>query len=134
MIFLFKVKTSLLLHNFCNTFQRMWADICNENISMCSIILCFQIFYREYACLLIWAFLSKDPSVMQWVSRFISQMQANSSYDLHGWLWVEVAEELWDTSHDENAKNKKAMRLIKLIKFYKFYYLSYYFTEIFMFL
>ena len=30
---------------------------------------------------------------------------ANSSYNLHGWLWVEVTEELWDTSHDEITKN-----------------------------
>ena len=30
----------------------------------------------------------------------------NSSCDLHGWLWVEVTEELWDASHDENTKNK----------------------------
>ena len=30
---------------------------------------------------------------------------ANSSYDLHRWLWVEVTEELWNTSHDEIAKN-----------------------------
>ena len=47
----------------------------------------------------------KDPSVMQRVSRFRSQRVPNLACDLLGWLWVAVIEELWDKSHNRNAKN-----------------------------
>ena len=44
----------------------------------------------------------KDLSDVNGVMLQITKV-ANLTYDLQGWLWAVVIEELWDTSHDQNC-------------------------------
>ena len=51
-----------------------------------------------------WAFRERPIFDTKGVTVQVTKV-ANLANDLNGWLWVAVIEELWDTSHDENATN-----------------------------